>query len=307
MRTKLPDELSPQEINRLLAVLTSYFDHDRISTNVVFKSGHRRLEQPQLRLYAHYPSIYCTKWRIFGGATVGRATSGRAASGCSMLGSNRQFMQQEISLNDLQANQSVNAFAVIDDYRILVDNAQAVVHFYKGRREWGRLVRSVPIEKWSGDWLIRTIGRFFRLDYQLADDKAIASIQRNGYLTVHTEHRIAGAVLYQRALKGEFWDYCVSYRGDVGFGVTVRTAIADLRAKLATRTNVEQAEIALKVGSASRFTQQQLEAFCEANGLMPGSHYTRQQLRQTVLRQRKLNCEQFRNQLSYFDIRINCK
>lgn len=299
MLTKLPVKLSPHETNCLLSIIASHFDHDRIPMIGASTSGQNRKRLPLLRSYARYPSISCTKWRIFGKAALGRAYI--------MLGRNRQFMEQETSLKNLQTHQSASAFAVVGDYRILVDNPQGVVHFYEGRGGWGRLVRSVPIEKWSGDWLIRTIGRFFRLNYQLSDDKVIASVQRNGYLTVQVEHHIAGAVLYQRALKGEFWDYCVSYRGDVGFGATVRTAIADLRAKLATRTNVEQAEIALQIGSASRFTQQQLEAFCEANGLMPGRHYTRQHLRQAILRQRKMNCEQFRNQLAYFGIRINCK
>ena len=216
-------------------------------------------------------------------------------------------MQQETSLYDLQTNQPPNAYAVVDDYRITVDHALAVIHLYKGRKEWGRLVGSQPIEKWSGDWLIRTIGRFFRLNYQLAEDKVTASVQRNGYLTVHVDHQIGGAVLYERRLKGERWDYCVSYRGDIGFGPTVRAAIANLRVKLKARTSVEQAEITLSLGSASRFDQQELNAFCEVNGLTPGGRYSRQQLRQAVLRQRKRNCEQFRNQLYYFDIRINCR
>lgn len=299
MLTKLPVKLSPHETNCLLSIITSHFDHDRIPMIGASKGGQNRKRLPLRRSYARYPSISCTKWLIFGSAALGRAYI--------MLGRNRQFMEQETSLNNLQTNQSANAFAVVDDYRILVDNAQAVVHFYKGRREWGRLVRSVPIEKWSGDWLIRTIGRFFRLNYQLSNDKVIASVQRNGYLTVQVEHRIAGAILYQRTLKTEFWDYCVSYRGELGFGLTVRAAITDLRGKLAARTNVEQVEITLKLGSSSRFTQQELEAFCEANGLMPSSRYTRQHLRQAILSQRKMNCEQFRNQLAYFDIRINCK
>lgn len=258
------------------------------------KDGQIRKWLLKLRLCARYPSISCTKWR-------------GAASGYIMLGWNRQFMEQETFLNNLQTNQSSNTFAVVDDYRILVDNLRAVVHFYKGRGEWGGLVRSVPIENWSGDWLIRTIGRFFLLNYQLSDDKVIASVQRNEYLTVHLEHRIAGAVLYKRALKNEFWDYCVSYRGELGFGLTVRAAITDLRGKLDTRTNVEKVEITLKLGSSGRFAQQQLDAFWVANGLLPGSRHTRQHLRQAVLRQRKMNCSQFRNQLAYFDIRINCK
>lgn len=218
-----------------------------------------------------------------------------------------RYMQEEISLYDLQTNQPPNAYALVDDYRLTVDAAQAVVHFYKGGKEWGRLVRSLPVEKWSGDWLIRTVGRFFQLQYELADDKAIASVQRNGYLTIQPEHRIGGAVLYRRLLVDRVWDYCASYRGDAGFGLTVSAAVADLRLKLKARTNQEQAEVTLELGAASRFTEQQLVAFCEANGLKPGGRYTRQQLRQVILRQRKLNCEQFRNQLYFFDIRINCK
>ncbi|WP_461127613.1 hypothetical protein [Spirosoma aerophilum] len=299
MITKLPDKLSPHETNRLFSILASHFDHDRISMVGASKGGQNRKRLSLLRSYARYPSVSCTKWRIFGKAAIGRAYI--------MPGWNRRFMEQETSLNNLQTNQSAIAFAVVDDYRILLDNAQAVVHFYEGRGDWGRLVKSVPIEKWSGDWLIRTIGRFFRLNYQLSDDKVIASVQRNGYLTVHVKHRFGGAILYQRALKTEFWDYCVSYRGELGFGLTVHAAITDLRSKLAARTNVEQVEITLQLGSSSRFTQHQLEAFCEVNGLMPGSRYTRQHLRQAILRQRKMNCEQFRNQLAYFDIRINCK
>lgn len=216
-------------------------------------------------------------------------------------------MQREVSLYDLQTNQAAAAYALVGGYRILVDYAQAVVHFYKGEEEWGKLVGSTSVEKWLGDWLIRAVGRFFRLNYQLVEVKEIASIQRNGYLTVHVAHSIGGAVLYRRILVDRTWDYCMSYRGDVGFGSSVKKAVVELRGRLKSRITVEQAEITLSIGTASRFTEQQLAAFCEVNGLEPGASYSRQHLRQTILRQRKLNCEQFRNQLTYYDVKINCK
>lgn len=216
-------------------------------------------------------------------------------------------MQREVSLYDLQRNQAADAYALVGGYRILVDYAQTAVHFYRGEEEWGKLAGSTTVEKWSGDWLIRAVGRFFRINYQLADDKAIASIQRNGYLTVDALHRIGGAVLYQRILMDRTWDYCICFRSDIGFGTSIENAVAELRGKLKSRITVEQAEITLSIGTASRFTEQQLIVFCEANGLTPGESYSRQHLRQTILRQRKLNCEQFRNQLNYYDVKINCK
>ena len=218
-----------------------------------------------------------------------------------------QYMQQEVSLYELQTNQASGEYALIGGYRVSVDYAQGAVHFYAGEQEWGKLAGTLPVEKWSGDWLIRTIGRFFRIDYQLSEEKAIASIQRNGYLTVQTGHKIGKAVLYRRVLLDRTWDYCIGFRGDVGFGPSVENAVAELRSKLNARTNVEQAEVTLSIGTASRFTEQQLAAFCEANGLKPGGSYSRQHLRQTILQQRKVNCEQFRNQLHFFDISINCK
>lgn len=216
-------------------------------------------------------------------------------------------MQQEVSLYELQINQSSDTYALVGGYRVSVDYAQAAVHFYKGEQEWGKLAGTLPIEKWSGDWLIRTIGRFFRIEYQLAQDKAIASIQRNGYLTIQTIHRIGRAVLYRRMLAERDWDYCISYRNEVGYGFSVDQAVAELRSRLKSRTTVEQAEVTLSIGPGSRFTEHQLADFCQMNGLVLGGRYTRQHLRQTILQQRKVNCEQFRNQLQYFDVRINCK
>lgn len=223
-----------------------------------------------------------------------------------------QYMQQEVSLYELQMNQASDEYALIGGYRVSVDYAQGAVHFYAGEQEWGKLAGTLPVEKWSGDWLIRTIGRFFRIDYQLSEEKTIASIQRNGYLTIQTGHKIGKAILYRRILLDRTWDYCIGFRGDVGFGSSVENAVAELRGKLNARINVEQAEVTLSISTADRtrpghFTEQQLAAFCEANGLKPGGSYSRQHLRQTILRQRKLNCEQFRNQLYFFDIRINCK
>ena len=216
-------------------------------------------------------------------------------------------MQQEVSLNELQTNQASDKYALVGGYRVSVDYAQGAVHFYTGEQGWGKLAGTSPVEKWSGDWFIRTIGRFFRIDYKLSEEKVIASIQRNGYLTVQTIHKIGKAVLYRRVLLDRTWDYCIGFRGDVGFGSSVENAVAELRSKLNTRINVEQAEVTLSIGTASRFTEQQLAAFCEANGLKLGGSYSRQHLRQRILQQRKLNCEQFRNQLHFFDIRINCK
>lgn len=216
-------------------------------------------------------------------------------------------MQAELTPYDLQTNPTANGYAILGGYRISVDYAQAAVHFYQGEDSWGRLVRTISVEKWSGDWLIRTVGRFFQVEYQLADDKTTATIQRNGYLTVETIHKIGKASLYQRKLVDRTWDYCVNFRGEVGFGPSVDKAVSALRSRLVTRIRQEQVDVSLTVGATSQFTEQQLADFCRANGLTPGGRYSRQHLRQTILRQRKLNCEQFRNQLHYFELRINCK
>ena len=216
-------------------------------------------------------------------------------------------MQQEVLLYELQANQSSDIYSVVGGYRVSVNYAQAAVHFYKGEQEWGKLAGTLPVEKWSGDWLIRTIGRFFRIEYKLSEDKTIASVQRNGFLTVRSIHHIGRAVVYQRILVDQNWDYCINFRNEVGFGPSVDKAIAELRSKLRSRATQEQAEVTLSLGTSGRLTEQQLADFCSTNGLILGGRYTRQQLRQTILRQRKVNCEQFRMQLQFFDVRINCK
>lgn len=216
-------------------------------------------------------------------------------------------MQQEVFLHNLQMNQDTTTYALVGGYRVLVDYAQAAVHFYKGEQEWGKLAATLPVEKWSGDWLIRTVGRFFRLTYQLSEDKSIASVQRNGYLTVQVLHQIGRAVLYRRVLVDRTWDYCVSFRNEVGFGHSPDQAVAGLKDKLRLRTTVEATEVKLMIENAGRFTEQEFIDFCQMNELTPGEHYTRQQLRQAILRHRKVNCERFLNQLKHFDIRINCK
>lgn len=304
MITMLPDKLSPHETNCLLSILASHFDHDRIPIIGASKGGQNRKRLPLLRSYVRYPSISCTKWRIFGGAALGRSTLG-----CVLICPMRRFrfMQQETSLYNLQTNEPPNTYAIVGDFRLTVDRAQAVVHFYQGKAEWGRLVRSILVDKWSGDWLIRTVGRFFKINYQLDENKAIATIQQNGYLTVVVAHRIGQATLYKRLLIDAIWDYAIVCWGDIGFGVTVEKAIVELRQRLTTRIQEEQAGVVLRVGAGSRFSNEALVDFCEANGLTPGGRYTKQQLRQAVLNHRKLNCEQFRDQLNYFGIRVNCR
>jgi hypothetical protein len=216
-------------------------------------------------------------------------------------------MQQHVSLYTLQTSRSANDFAIVNGYRISIDVAQSSVHFYRGEQEWGRLAGSIPVEKWTGDWLIRSVGRFFRLDYQLSNSKTLSSIQRNGYLTARTIHAIGNVRLYERWLANSHWDYAVSFRGETSFGTTVRDAVNELRTKLSARASQEQATINLQLGPGSRFDQQQLNDFCQTNQLTVGGQYTQQELRQAVLRQRKVNCERFSDQLRYFNIRINCR
>ena len=216
-------------------------------------------------------------------------------------------MHQEISLLDLQTNNTPNVYAVVGNFQIRVDQAQAAVYFHPGREEWGRLVKSLDVEKWSGDWLIRTVGRFFQIQYRLDQDKAIATIQQNGYLRIRLVHRIGEVTLYKRVLVDSLWDYAVVYRGELGCDTTVAGAVGKVRRKLSLRDQGEQTVIRLRVGAGSRFTTESLAGFCAVNGLMMGHQYTKQQVRQAVLRQRKLNCEQYRDQLNYFDVRINCR
>lgn len=312
MLTMRPGGLGLEECRHLLAALACLPPVNGRVADVTVKSIIGLLHSGRSGFHRFRRSLPCIKWRIFGGANTGRAASGgatigRAVSGYGKHGPLCRFMQQETPLYDLQTNQPPNAYAIVGDYRLTVDGAQAAVHFYKGRKEWGRLVRSVPVEKWSGDWLVRTVGRFFQINYQLDEDKAIATIQQNGYLTVVIAHQIGQVTLYKRLLIDSLWDYAVLYWGGVGFGATVGGAIAELRQKLSVRVQGEQAEVVLRVGAGSRFSKEALADFCTANGLTPGGRYTKQQIRQSVLRQRKLNCEQYRDQLNYFGIRINCR
>lgn len=248
------------------------------------------------------PVIGFQKWSIFERSPTDWATFSRVLAEVKC-----RTMQTIVTLHTLQSNPLPESFALVNGYRVRVDRAQGVTLFYEGDQEGGKLVASLPVEKWSGDWLIRIIGRFFRLAYQIDTDKSIASIQRNGYLTVRKRHQIGNAKLYERLLIDCFWDYAVSYRGIDAYGQSVTEATHQVKEQLKTRLKQEQAEITLTNGPASRFTEQQLAAFCQANGLIAGGSYTKQQLRQAILRQRKLNCAQFRDQLHYFDIRINCK
>ncbi len=244
---------------------------------------------------------------IFGWVSYGVAISGERRSGLFPTGNKCHLMQQHVSLYALQSDRSANDFAVVNGHRIRIDIAQSSVHFYLGEQEWGRLAGSVPVEKWTGDWLIRSVGRFFRLDYQLSDNKTVSSIQRNGYLTTRTVHAIGNARLYERLLANSRWDYAVSFRGEISFGTTVHETVNKLRSRLSTRASQEQAIINLQLGPSSRFNQQQLNDFCQTNQLTVGGQYTQQELRQAVLRQRKVNCERFGDQLRYFNIRINCR
>lgn len=244
---------------------------------------------------------------IFGWVSHGVAKSGERRPGLFPTGNKCHLMQQHVSLYALQTGRSANDFAIVNGHRISIDVAQSSVHFYRGEQEWGRLAGSVPVEKWTGDWLIRSVGRFFRLDYQLSDNKTLSSIQRNGYLTTRTVHAIGNARLYERLLANSHWDYAISFRGEISFGTTVHEAVNELRTRLSARVTQEQATINLQLGPGSRFNQQQLNDFCQTNQLTVGGQYTQQELRQAVLRQRKVNCERFGDQLRYFNIRINCR
>lgn len=247
------------------------------------------------------------KRRIFGRAVAPAHRFGRTTLGLAISRLTYHYMQREVSLYDLQTNQVANAYALVGGYRILVDYAQASVHFYKGQEEWGKLAGSTTVEKWSGDWLIRTVSRFLRIDYKMDQDKAMATIQQNGYLRIAIAHRVGEVSCYKRILGDSLWDYAVVYRGEIGCDATVREAIIKLRKKLSMRDQGEQTVIVLRVGAGSRFTEESLANFCATNGLTLGGQYSKQQARQAVLRQRKLNCEQYRDQLNYFGIHINCR
>lgn len=147
--TMMPGKPSSEERRHLLAALTCSSLENRIATDVTGRSRRSLLYPGQSSVDPFRWPFSCNKWRIFGGATIGRATLGGAAisrttSGSGKLGPLCRFMQQEISLYDLQANEPPNAYAIVGDYRLTVDRAQAVVHFYKGREEWGGLIRAYP-------------------------------------------------------------------------------------------------------------------------------------------------------------------
>jgi len=161
------------------------------------------------------------------------------------------------------------------------------------------------VERFMGNWFLDALGRQFGMTRV---EKSLRKVQLHECFALRKERSLAGVQIYARVVAGTVYDYCALVGKETYHAATAKSAIAGLRAKRESRVASEREVLTLKnVMRDYNFCATGIRNFCGDNGLDPDSEITRAELRNIVLKNRKLNCEKYSVDLRKVGINLNCK
>jgi len=161
------------------------------------------------------------------------------------------------------------------------------------------------VDRFAGNWFLDAIGRNFGTT---RIEKSLRKAQLHECFSLRKKHDLAGVQIYARVVAGTVYDYCALVGKETYHAATAKSAIAGLRAKRESRIASEREVLTLKnVMRDYNFCATGIRNFCGDNGLDPDSEITRAELRNIVLKNRKLNCEKYSIDLRKVGINLNCK
>lgn len=174
----------------------------------------------------------------------------------------------------------------------------------KGKVE---IIFSYPLNAFSGNFMEKALAAFFKVG-KVKCAKDLKPVQLNDFFRIDEYKAINGYRLFQRFIGPLLWDYAII---DTKTGLTYHAykeenLVTGLRAKMEAKFDSENEIITKETGFKLHFCESGMRAFCEINNLDYEGKYTRQELRNIVVKNRAANMR-FRNDLRLIGIPIGKK
>ncbi len=173
-------------------------------------------------------------------------------------------------------------------------------------RKDGKVIDTLPLENFKGNYLVNTVITYLRLPKIKVDSK-LKPVQLNPYFGIRLLHSVGKAAIYARELSGHIVDFCAVWQGETYHALTPKEAIEGVKTKIKFHLVFQTEKLNYDYARELGFCHQGITDFCELNGLDIQATYTRQELRNVVLANRKENCARFGAELRKVNLGLNCK
>ncbi len=172
------------------------------------------------------------------------------------------------------------------------------------KRSWQSL------DRFAGNWFLDTLVRQFG---KIRIEKKLRKVQLHECFSLRLERKIAGVEIYSRIVADTVYDMCALAGNETFHAATVKEAVAGLREKRESRIQFDS-EMLRAIFSNGKcnvagatFCSTGVRNFCADNGIVENAEMRRDELRNIVLKNRKLNCEKYSQELRQIGISLNCK
>ena len=172
----------------------------------------------------------------------------------------------------------------------------------------GQPVEKISIgERWSNNAIFEALSKRFNI--QKSECKGRQQVQLNEFFDVELIKSLNGYEIYKRCFAGELIDFAifdtkqkVTYH-DSDKNNLVKGLKTKIQAKAEKEREILNKQFAFDLGFCETGTRQ----FCELNGLDFEGEYTRQEVRNAILKNRLENCKKFGWEIRKAGFNINCK
>lgn len=172
------------------------------------------------------------------------------------------------------------------------------------KRSWQSLDRFV------GNWFFSVLAAEFG---KTRVEKNLRRVQLHECFFLRLERKIKGVEIYARVVANTVYDFCAVVGKETFHAATAKEAVAGLREKRESRVRFDSETLraAFKNGkcnvAGAMFCSTGVRNFCADNGIEESAEMSRAELRNIVLKNRKLNCEKYADELRQIGIIVNCK
>jgi hypothetical protein len=238
------------------------------------------------------------------------------------------YMGNEKNILEVQENKAgyraKNIFCRIGDYYITVDQ-QETEDWEAYSKSWhnahgpkrtiderfirfgkeGEKPAFITVDSFAGNYLVKAIVQFFSLK-RIKVAKELKKVQLINEAEIIFIRKIQSVRIYKRTIAGTFLDYCAIYKNETYHAASIQDAVKGLIRKAKAHISEEFELINKKVGYQLGFCESGIKSFCDDNSLDFDGEYTRKELRNVVVKNRQVNCEKYKSELSKLKIFINC-
>lgn len=167
-----------------------------------------------------------------------------------------------------------------------------------------------PLDRFAGGWLFDVLARQFGKNRV---EKNLRKVQLHECFSLRLERKIAGVEIYSRIVANTVYDVCAVSGKETFHAATAKEAVTGLREKRESRVRFdsEVLKAVFRNGkcnvAGATFCSTGVRNFCADNSIDESAEMSRSELRDIVLRNRKLNCEKYSQELRQIGILLNCK